>query len=65
VVHSVWERLAGLGGHGPLAPLRQVLRGVRVLAPANADAGRCLGLDQFLQQPLGDLADELKPIGRT
>jgi hypothetical protein len=36
-----------------------------VLAPLGADLRTRLGLDQFLQQPLGDLTDEFKTLGRT
>jgi hypothetical protein len=36
-----------------------------VFTPLGADLHGDLGLDQFLQQPLGDLADEFKTISRT
>ncbi len=43
-------------------PLRQVAR-VSVCSPLGADLRGGLRLDQFLQQSLGDLADEFKTIG--
>lgn len=59
-------QVAGLRGHRLLpvavAPGRA---GLGVFAPLGADLCGGLGLDQFLQQSLGDLADEFKTIGRT
>ena len=59
-------QVAGLRGHRLLAvPIAPGGAGVGVLAPLGADLRGGLGLDQFLQQPLGDLTNEFKPIGRT
>ena len=59
-------RVAGLRGHGLLAvAVAPGGAGVGVFAPLGADLRSGLRLDQFLQQPLGDLADEFKTIGRA
>jgi hypothetical protein len=36
-----------------------------VLIPPGADPGGGLGLDQFLQHPFGDAADEFESVGRA
>lgn len=59
-------QVAGLRGHGLLpVPVAPGGAGVGPLAPLRTDPGGGLGLDQFLQQPLSDLADEFKTIRRT
>lgn len=59
-------QVAGLRGHG-LLPVSVARGGAGVgpLAPLRTDPGSGLGLDQFLQKPLSDLADEFKTICRT
>jgi hypothetical protein len=57
---------AGLRGHRFLpVTVAPGGAGAGVFAPLGADLCGGLGLDQFLQQPLGDLADEFKSIRRT
>ncbi|MFF9114110.1 hypothetical protein ACF09Y_00545 [Streptomyces massasporeus] len=45
--------------------LRQVVQVSVCSPPLGVDLCGGLGLDQYLQQSLGDLADELKTISRT
>jgi hypothetical protein len=59
-------QVAGLCGHGLLAvAIAPGGAGVGVLTPFGADFCGGLGLDQFLKQPFGDLADEFKTVCRT
>lgn len=59
-------QVTGLCGHCLLTvPVAPSGASVGVFAPLGADLRGDLGLDQFLQQPLGDLADEFKTISRT
>lgn len=54
---------SGLRGHGLLpVPVAPGGAGVGPLAPLSTDPGGGLGLDQFLEQPFGDFADEFKTI---
>lgn len=58
--------VAGLRGHGLLAvSVAPGRAGVGVFGPLGGDLCGGFGLDQFLQQPLGELADEFKTVGRT
>lgn len=58
--------VAGLRGHGLLpVAVASGRAGAGVFAPLGADLCGGLRLDQFLQQPLGDLPDEFKTICRT
>lgn len=56
-------QVSGLRGHGLLpVPVAPGGAGVGPLAPLSTDPGGGLGLDQFLEQPFGDFADEFKTI---
>lgn len=59
-------QVAGLCGERLVpVPVAVVGAGVGVLVPLGSDLRRGLGLDQFLQHPLGDAADEFESLGRT
>jgi hypothetical protein len=59
-------QVAGLGAER-LVPVSVTKRGtaVGVLVPLSADPRGDLGLDQFLEHPLGHTADEFEPVCRT
>lgn len=59
-------QVTGLRGYRLLpVPVAPGGAGVGVFAPLGADLRGGLGLDQFLQQPLGHLPDQFKTIRRT
>jgi hypothetical protein len=46
-------------------PVAEGGTGLGVLIPAGTDVGSGLGLDQLLQHPLGDAADEFESVRRA